>query len=74
MLLHIHNGNWLPDSKYIALNKRGEALQLWDAYNSTTRRILMHLGTERASTWLAGGRLALIDATKTTQFIDMGSL
>ncbi len=34
----------------------------------------MHLGTERAFTWLADGRLALIDTTKTMQFIDIGSL
>ncbi len=74
MLLHIHNGNWSPDSKYIALDTWGDTLQMWDEHNNSTRRIPMHLGTERASTWLAGGRLALIDATKTTQFIHIGSL
>jgi hypothetical protein len=62
------------NSKYIALDTRGDALQVWDVYNNISRRILMHLGTERAFTWLADGRLALIDTTKTTQFIDIGSL
>lgn len=65
---------WSPDSTYIALDSKGTSLQVWNVHDTASKLLPVHLDAARASIWLVDGRIALIDDTKSTQFIAVRNL
>ncbi|GAC1565384.1 MAG: hypothetical protein NVS3B14_02890 [Ktedonobacteraceae bacterium] len=65
---------WSPASDYIALDDGGRTLKVWNVQNDALKLVPINLGNTRAMIWLHDGHIALIDADRNTQFIDMRSL
>ena len=65
---------WSLDNKFLALDKGGQFIQVWDTLNNASQLMSIDPGITRALIWLPNGLLSIIDSSRTPRTINVSDL